>query len=82
MVSVGAAAGDGAIVAVGIGVDSGAGVLVGVVLVTWAETVAVGSFGSAQAVMRSAAISSVAVASLLVREFLVRVASELNDFAV
>jgi hypothetical protein len=78
-----------AVVAVGVGtgtgasgVDSGATVLVDSVLVMLAETVGIGSFDSVQAVMRSATISKVAVASLLVMEFLVHDAYELNDFAI
>jgi hypothetical protein len=57
-------------------------VLVSSVLVTLVETVGIGSFDSAQAVMRSTTISKVAVASLLVMEFLVHDAYELNDFAI
>jgi len=64
------------------GVDSGATVLVGSVLVMLAETVGIGSFDSTQAVMSSATISKVTVASLLVMEFLVHVAYELNDFSI
>jgi len=57
-------------------------VLIGSVLVMLAETVGIGSFDSTQAVMSSATISKVTVASLLVMEFLVHVAYELNDFSI